>query len=188
MTRRDPTFEPCANELLALAQCAAWPVAHARLLASRRMTRRLSGLVLIAGAVVYGALVGAADVTFNSTPLIVGASAAAAGLMGRQRRLVPIGLTLAGWGTAVLLVRDGPVPDDREAPAFLIGMAIGLLAAHLVARVWRLPLTGALLAALTGGLAFYVAYDVTWLGEWPFWTAAVAAWGVLEAARRPEPA
>lgn len=150
------------------------------------MIDRVAGFILVAGAVVYGALMGGAGVTFNSTPLIVGASAVAAGLIGRRRRLVPIGLTLVGWGTAVLLVRNGPVPDGREAPAFMIGLTIGLLAANLVGRAWAVPITGSLLAALSGGLAFYLAFDAAWLNEWPFWTAIVAAWGLLEVVRRPE--
>ncbi len=176
--RRDPQAPPGATEGRRIVGDGA----------RRGANRSVSGLVLVAGAIVYGVLVGAADVTFNATPLIVGASAAAAGLIGQQRRLVPIGLTLVGWGSAVLLVFDGPVPDGREASAFLIGLAIGLLAAHAVARAWHLPLTGALLAALNGGLAFYLAFDVSWLGEWPFWTAALVAWGVLEAVRPPPPA
>ncbi len=144
------------------------------------MTDRLAGVVLIAGAGVYAALVGAGNLTFNSTPLIIGATALAAGVLGRRGRLVPVGLTLAGWGAAVLLVRNGPLPDDRSAPAFLVGMSVGLLAAQAVARAWRIPITGALITALTGGMAFYVAYDVEALGDWPLWTAALTVWGVIE--------
>lgn len=144
------------------------------------MTDRLAGVVLIAGAGVYAALVGAGNLTFNSTPLIIGAAALAAGVLGRRGRLVPVGLTLAGWGAAVLLVRNGPLPDDRSAPAFLVGMSVGLLAAQAVARAWRIPVTGALITALTGGMAFYVAYDVEALGDWPLWTAALTVWGVIE--------
>ncbi len=112
---------------------------------------------------------GAGDVTFNSTPLMIGVAALAAGIVGRRQRLVPIGLTLAGWGLAVLLVRDGPLPDDRAAPAYLVGMGVGLLAAHVVARAWRVSLTGALISALAGGLSFYAAYDVEALNRWPLW-------------------
>ncbi len=74
----------------------------------------------------------------------------------RRQRLVPIGITLVGWGVAVLLVLNGPVPDDRQATAYLIGAAIGLLAASAVARAWNLALTGALLSVLSSGVAFYL--------------------------------
>jgi len=147
------------------------------------MTDRLAGLVLIVGAGVYAALVGAGNLTFNSTPLIIGATALAAGVLGRRRRLVPVGLVLAGWGAAVLLVRDGPLPDDRSAPAYLVGMSIGLLFAQAVARAWRIPITGALITALTSGIAFYLAYDIDALGNWPLWTAALAIWGAVEVIR-----
>ncbi len=155
---------------------------------SFHMTERLPGFVLLGGAGVYAALVGAGDVTFNSTPLIIGVAALAAGFVGRQPRLVPIGLTLAGWGLAVLLVRNGPIPDDRAAPSYLVGMVVGRLAAHEVARAWRVPLTGALISALAGGLSFYAAYDVEALNRWPLWAAALAVWGVVEVARAPDAA
>ncbi len=149
------------------------------------MRARPAGFVLIAGAAVYAVLVGAAGVTFNCTPLVIGVSACAAGLLGRSRRLVPIGLTLVGWGAAILLVRDGPLPDDRVAPAYLVGAAIGLLAAHAVARPWHLSLTGALMTALISGTVFYVAYDIDTLADWPVWAAALTVWGAFEVVRRP---
>ncbi|MEO7571996.1 MAG: hypothetical protein ABIX10_06125 [Acidimicrobiales bacterium] len=152
------------------------------------MIAPLPGLVLLGGAGVYAVLVGAADVTFNSTPLLIGVAALAAGIVGRRQRLVPIGLTLAGWGLAVLLVRDGPLPDNRAAPAYLVGMSVGLLAANDVARNWRVPLTGALISALAGGLSFYAAYDIEALNRWPLWAAALAVWGVFEVARAPDAA
>jgi len=151
---------------------------------------RTSGLALLAGAGLYAAAVGIGEVTFNATPLMIGLVAIGAGIVGR-RALVPIGLTLAGWGTAVLLVADGPLPDNRVAPAYLIGMAVGLFAAHLVGRAWKIPLTGSILTAFNGGLAFYLAYDVDAMGEWPLWAVLVAAWGLIELIRptqSPHPA
>lgn len=100
-------------------------------------TGRVAGVVLAVAAAVYAGLVGGAGVTFDITPLAVGLAAVAAGLVGRRRRrLVPIGLTLVGWGAAVLLVLNGPLPDDRQAAGYLIGTAVGLLAASAVARAW----------------------------------------------------
>ncbi len=46
-------------------------------------------------------------------------------VIGRAWRLVPIELVLAGWGVAVVLVRRGPLPSGREAPAFLVGAGVG---------------------------------------------------------------
>ena len=152
------------------------------------MTDRLAGVVLIVGAGVYAALIGAGNITFNSTPLIIGATALAVGVLGRRRRLVPIGLALAGWGAAVLLVSEGPLPDNRSAPAYLVGMSIGLLAAQAVALAWRIPITGALITALTSGIAFYLAYDIEALGDWPLWTAALLVWGVVEVIRASDTA
>ena len=150
------------------------------------MTERVAGVVLAVAAAVYAGLVGGAGVTFDITPLAVGVATVAAGLIGRRRRLVPIGLTLAGWGAAVLLVLNGPVPDDRQAAAYLIGTAVGLLAASVVARAWNLALTGALLSVLSSGVAFYLAYDIEAFGGWKLWAGALAAWGVFEAVRTPE--
>jgi len=145
-----------------------------------------SGAVLLGGSLLYAGLEGWAGLTFNATPLFIGVVAMAAGLGGRRRRLVPVGMTLVGWGAAVLLVRDGPLPANREAAAFLVGMAVGLLAASVVARRWHLPITGALLTGLSGGLAFYLAYDIAAVGEWPLWAFLVAAWGAFELVRPQE--
>jgi len=56
-----------------------------------RAAGRLRSGVLIAGAASYEALVGGAGVTFTSTPLLVGATAVAAGLIGRRRRRAMLG-------------------------------------------------------------------------------------------------
>lgn len=137
----------------------------------------------MAAAAVYATLVGGVGLTFNSTPLIIGVAATAAGLVGSRQNLVPIGIALAGWGAAVLLVRSGPLPANREAAVYLVGVAAGLLAAQAVARVWSVPLTGALLSIFSSGVAYYFAYDVHALGDWPLWTVVLAAWGVYEIAR-----
>ena len=147
----------------------------------------IAGSVLVVAAIIYALGVGGAGVTFDITPLAVGLAAVLAGLIGRAWRLVPIGLVLAGWGLAVVLVRHGPLPEGREAPAYLVGAGVGMLAAQAVARRHRLTLTGATITLVIGGLSFYAAYDIDALGRWPVWAVSLGAWGVYEAfhSRRP---
>lgn len=144
------------------------------------MMQRLSGVVLIAAAATYAMLLGPAGLTFNLTPMFVGLSAISAGAAGRQARLIAIGLPLVGWGAAVLLVGNGPVPDNRQAPAYLIGLAVGLLAAYRYTQRTDVTLTGALMSAVFGGLSFYLAFDWPELGRWPAWAISLAAWGMFE--------
>lgn len=148
---------------------------------------RVAGLVLVIGAAAYAGLVGGAGLTFEATPLAVGVVAVAAGLIGGRRRLVPIGLTVTGWGLAVLAVHQGTVPIDRQAQAYMIGTAVGLLAANAVARAWALAMTGALITVLSNGVAFYLAFEIGAVADWPLWAAVLATWGVLEAVRPDEP-
>lgn len=147
------------------------------------MSGRLAGLVLVIGAAAYAGLVGGVGLTFEATPFAVGVVAVAAGLIGGRRRLVPIGLTVTGWGLAVLAVHQGIVPIDRQAQAYMIGTALGLLAANAVARAWGLAMTGALLTVLSNGVAFYLAFEIGAVARWPLWSAVLAAWGILEAVR-----
>lgn len=139
------------------------------------------GLLLL-GAVVFALLRGAADVTFNATPLVIGVIALAATAAGR-RTSWGAGLVLVLWGAAVLLVREGPLPAEREPAAFLVAVGAGLVLAALVtAQARRVDaLIGGATAALLGGLAFYFAFDYEWLLDWPFWTAALVAWAGWEA-------
>lgn len=147
--------------------------------------RARGGLLLVAGAGLYALLAGPLGITFNATPLILGLAALAAGLLGPSAGLVPPGLALVGWGTAVLLVREGPIADAREAPAFLVGAGLGILAAMLVARTGRstAPAAGAAVAIVLGGLALFLAYDASALGEWPLWAGAAGAAGAVEVGR-----
>lgn len=143
----------------------------------------LGPILLGVGAAFYAIVQGAADITFNATPLTVGIIAMIAGLASGIDRLVPIGLTLVGWGTAVMLVREGPLPDDREAPSFMIGVAIGLLLALLYGRRVGVEITGAIVTAIVGGISFYLAFDVDEVFDWPLWAIAIALWAAFEAAR-----
>jgi len=145
----------------------------------------VSGIVLVAAAAAYAAALGVGGVTFNATPLLVGLAAIVAGAAGRTTRLMSVGLALAGWGVAVLAVRNGPLPDNRSAPAFLVGVALGLLAADRFALRRHERITGAIIASVVAGLAFYAAYDVAALGRWPAWAIALALWGGWELVRSP---
>jgi len=148
------------------------------------MRDRAAGVVLLATAAVYAALVGAAGVTSNATPFLLGLGAVAAGVVARQTGLIGVGLTLVGWGTAVLAVWEGPLPDNRAAAAFLVGVGAGLLAAYVVAVRRRDTLSiGPVMTVLLGGLAFYIAFDIEAVGGWPFWAIAVAIWGAVELVR-----
>lgn len=158
----------------------------------------LTGYVAVALPVVAGIGLGGAAVRGHrraAVPLVVvgllwtvgavadhpGALTNPGQLIGRAWRLVPIGLVLTGWGVAVVLVRHGPLPSGREAPAFLVGAGVGVLAAQVVARRHRLTLTGATITLIIGGLSFYAAYDIDALGRWPVWAVSLAAWGTYEA-------
>lgn len=92
-----------------------------------------SAVVLGLGALVYAGLIGPLGLTFDATPLLLGSIALAAALLGRTPRLTATALTLIGWGAAVMLTSHGPLPDEREAAAFLVGAGLGLLTARLVA-------------------------------------------------------
>jgi len=67
-----------------------------------------------------------------------------------------------------------------------VGMALGLLAATLVTRSRGLSLTGPVIAGLSGGIAFYLAYDIEALLDWPLWAVALAFWGGFEIVRPPK--
>ncbi len=138
-----------------------------------------SVLVLIAGAGAYALIEGPAEVTFYITPAFVGAVAILAGLVGPIRHLVGSGLALAGWGTAVLLVHYHTVASARTTPAYMIGLAAGVLVTRVVAPraacvKW---LTAAAVAAAFGAAGFYLEFDFSWLGRWPAWSITLAAWG-----------
>lgn len=148
-----------------------------------------SAAVLALGALLYAGSIGFLGVTFDATPLLVGAIALAAALLGRTPRLTATAFTLIGWGAAVMLTRHGPLPDEREAAAFLVGSGLGLLAARLVA--WRRPdvdVGDGSSVLVVGGMAFFLAVDADWLYDWPVWSAALLGWALWEwftSRRRP---
>ncbi len=140
------------------------------------------GLVMLAGASVYAVLQGLADVTFNATPFTFGLVVLCAGLAGRRHHLLPTAMVLLGWGTAVLLVHAGVVPGERTAPAYMVGIGLGLLATAALApgRQRGQWLTTASISALTGPLAFYLAFDLAVLGRWPAWAVTLVGWSLWE--------
>lgn len=143
-----------------------------------------AGLVIAAGAAAYALALGPGGVTFDVTPLFLGAVALAAAVLGGRLVLVSTALGLMGWGAAVMLVRHGPLPDAREAPAFLVGAAVGLAVAALLARARPgLRLGDGSLALVVGGLGFYFAFDEPDLYDWPVWTAVLVVWAAWELVR-----
>jgi hypothetical protein len=157
-----------------------------RLQSSLASSGPIAAAVLTGTALVYALLVGALGVAFHVTPLVVGLGAVAAGLASGRPRLLTIGVAVAGWGVAVALVREGVVPNAREAAAFLVGAAVGLLIAAVISRRYGLSMVGPVVSVLVGGVAFYLAFDVELVDDWPFWTGALLVWAIAELLR-PEP-
>ncbi|MGH9224060.1 MAG: hypothetical protein ACRD2W_09840 [Acidimicrobiales bacterium] len=146
---------------------------------------RRSAVVLAAGAGVYAMLQGPFGLTFDATPLLVGVIVLSAATTGGARRLAASGLVLVGWGATVVLVRHGPLPDEREAAAFLVGAGLGLVAARLVSGSADRPLGDGSTAVVAGGAAFYLAFEWSWLGQWPVWVVVLLVWAGWELARPP---
>jgi len=141
-----------------------------------------SALILVAGAAVYSGAEATRSLPFDVTPLVVGVIVVVAAVLGASRRTVGTGLVLAGWGSAVLLVDHGVVPGDRTTPVYMLGVGAGLLVAAALAPVdergaW---LTSAAIVAFTGPLAFYLAYDLSWVGRWPVWAIVLLGWGAWD--------
>jgi len=139
------------------------------------------GLVFLIGAAGYALLEGPMGAAFDLTPLLVGVIAVAAGLVSTRRRAVATGFVLSGWGAAVLAVDHGVVAGERTTPAYMIGIAGGMLVTAAVAPrasrgAW---LTSGAVAAFFASLGLYLAYDMRSVGHWPLWAAtlvALAAW------------
>jgi hypothetical protein len=139
--------------------------------------------VLAAGAIALAAALGAAGVRVDALPAIVGAVALVAGLAGRRASTAVVGATLLGFGLAILAVRVGPLPANREAPAAVVGLGAGVGVGALLAGLLGRPADVAVasLAMLAVGAAFWAAYDVAWILGWPLWTAALLIWAASEA-------
>jgi len=151
-------------------------------LAPSRMT---SSAILVVGAGVYALVEGPGRFTFYVTPLSVGVVAVIAGLVGRDRHLVPAGLGIAGWGVAVALVHYRVVPVARTTPAYMVGLAAGILLASYVApRAQRAAwVHSAAVAAVTAAAFYFVEFSVPSLGRWPALAISMAVWGVWIAVR-----
>ncbi len=136
--------------------------------------------VLLAGAGLYAVVEGPGGATFYLTPAFVGMVAVVAGLAGNLRQLVGSGLALVGWGVAALLVHYHHVPADRTAPAYMIGIAAGVLVTRLVAppaarSAW---MTASAITGVLGATGYYLEFDHAWLGRWPAWCLVTVAWAV----------
>ncbi|MCA1691661.1 MAG: hypothetical protein LC733_05460 [Actinobacteria bacterium] len=80
-----------------------------------------------------------------------------------------------------MLTRHGPLPDEREAAAFLVGSGLGLLTARLVARGRPdLDAGDGSSVLVVGGMAFFLAFDADWLYDWPVWCASLVGWALWE--------
>ncbi len=152
-----------------------------------------SGVVFLVGAGAYALAEGPGGADFNLTPLFVGMIAIVAGLSGGRRRALATGLVLAGWGAAVLAVAHGVVPADRTTPAYMLGIAAGLLVTAGVSRHdnrYEL-MNSAAIAAFLGPLGVYLSYDTAALGRWPAWAVTLvglAAWELFWSLRSSPPA
>ncbi len=170
-----------------LAHARPSAVAGALYLGPMRRTGGLvSGGVLAAGALAY-AIAEAAGLLFFATPLFVGIVVLAAGVAGRTRALVPSGCVLTGWGVATLALRpNGPLPSDRGTPADMVGIAVGLLVAALLARPdeARSWMRGGSITAISAGMSYYLAFDWGRLGTWQAWAVALVIWAAFEALLR----
>jgi hypothetical protein len=156
-------------------------------------TSLASGIVFLVGAGAYALVQGPGGADFNLTPLFVGTTAIVAGLSSRRRRALATGLVLAGWGAAVLAVAHGVVPADRTTPAYMLGIAVGLLVTAGVSRHDDRSelMNSAAVAAFLGPLGLYLSYDAPALGRWPAWAVTLvglAAWELFWSLRSSAPA
>lgn len=140
--------------------------------------------IMAGGAALLAGLVGGIGVTTNALPALVGLPALAGGLVGGRANLVAGGSVLLGVGLAVLAVRNGPLPGGREAPAVVLGVAIGLLVAAVITRILDRPgdLAVGGLAALAFGAAYWLAFDAPGVVlSWPPWAVVLLAWAASDA-------
>ncbi len=140
-----------------------------------------SGAVFLVGAGIYALMQGPGGADFDLTPLTVGVIAVVAGLSSGRRRPLATGLVLTGWGAAVVAVSHGVIDAARTTPAYMLGIAVGLLATAAVARREQRSelMSSAAFAAFLGPLGLYLAYDIGSLGRWPAWAltlVGLAAW------------
>lgn len=116
--------------------------------------RLVSAFVLLATAGFLAfALVPRGPFAFYWLPLAAGVGfLAAAAAAGRRGPFWAAGFVLAGWGVAVALVLGGAVDVEPEV-GYLVGVGVGVLAARVAARRFRLRVT-------RRGLALAVLYVV----------------------------
>ena len=140
----------------------------------------LSPAILLVGAGLYSLAEGPGGATFYITPLTVGVIAIVAGVAGEDRHLVPAGLGIAGWGTAVALVNYNVVPSARTTPAYMVGLAGGILiASYLAPRGDRGSwVHSAVVAAVTAAVFYFLEFSLSSLGRWPAWAVSLVVWAI----------
>jgi len=151
---------------------------------------RAAAAVYTLGAAAYFAASRFLDLTFDATPLVHAVVIFVAGL-ARSRFAAPA-IPLACWGIAALLVRHGPLADEREAAALVVSLGIGvaLLAALEAARVDFDPigaLYGTAAILVFGGALFYLGFEYDWLMKawvWSLFLLACAAYQFVSAGVR----
>ncbi len=151
---------------------------------------RAAAAVYALGAAAYYAATRFLDLTFDATPLVLAVVIFVAGL-ARARFAAPA-IPLACWGIAALLVRHGPLADDREAAAMVVslGLGVALLGALEAARVDFDPieaLYGTAAILVFGGAVFYLGFEYGWLMKawaWSSFLLACAAYQLVLAAVR----
>lgn len=137
-----------------------------------------AALVLLAGAGAFALLRPSLDAL---TPLL-GVIVLGAGVLAGSRHLLPSGWVLVGWGAAIVALSQGVVPQ-RGSSLHVVGIAAGLLVAAKVARSAEERasfLTTASITTFSAGAIYYLAYNYTQLGEWPWWALTLVAWAAAE--------
>lgn len=144
--------------------------------------RLRQGAALVAGAVAY-LLLAEGPLGFNWTPLLLGlAYLGAAALGGRTGGHWSTACVLAGWGLAIVLVREGGL-EVREAGAAVAGVGLGVLALALLLRAGVVAdALGAGLTALVAGTVEALAPRVDLLVEPLLYAVLVGAVGLVNVA------
>ncbi|MBI5949969.1 MAG: hypothetical protein HY875_17670 [Chloroflexi bacterium] len=139
---------------------------------------RAAAAIYALAAVAYYAAHRFLDLTFDATPLVLAVAIFVAGL-ARARFAAPA-IPLACWGIAALLVRHGPLADEREAAALVValGLGIALLGALEAARVdfdAIEALYGTAAILVFGGAVFYLGFEYDWLMKAWAWSLFLLA-------------
>ncbi len=148
--------------------------------------RRLQGVALVAGAAVFYAILGFADVGFHWTPLVLGVVYLVAALVGGPQG--------SYWSTAVVLTVFGLGPvarfawnvDASAASLYVIALGLAVLvAAQLAARQVAITPTAVGATILALGVVFSLQTHLGLIEEpWPYAALLAVVGGVRLAVGR----